>query len=87
MNVKNFNVLSKDDTIKFVVGDINDLNKAKNIIEKYDLTKKCHVYFSPVFGKIELENIVNFLIENCMNDVSLQLQMHKVIWNPDKRGV
>jgi len=87
MLVSNFKILSKQDTVKFVVGSAQDLNRAKAIITEYDLTTKCHVYISPVFGNIELEEIVNFLIKNCLNDVTMQLQMHKVIWDPNKRGV
>jgi len=87
MLVSNFNLLSKRDTIKFVVGSIKDLNRAKDIIISYDLTTKCHVYISPVFGNINLEDIVDYLIANCLNDVTMQLQMHKVIWDPNKRGV
>ena len=87
MLVSNFKILSKQDTVKFVVGSAQDLNRTKDIITKYGLTTKCHVYISPVFGNIELEEIVNFLIKNCLNDVTMQLQMHKVIWDPNKRGV
>ena len=45
------------------------------------------MYFSPVFGKIEPEEIVDYMISNNMNDIRLQIQMHKVIWDPEKRGV
>ena len=31
--------------------------------------------------------IVDYMIENNMNDVKLQLQMHKIIWDPETRGV
>ncbi|SEW40967.1 putative 7-carboxy-7-deazaguanine synthase QueE [[Clostridium] fimetarium] len=87
MLVSNFNILSKQDTVKFVVGSTEDLNRAKDIITIYGLTTKCHVYISPVFGKIQLQEIVDFLIANCLNDVTMQIQMHKVIWDPNKRGV
>ena len=36
---------------------------------------------------IELKDIVDFMIENKLNDVNMQLQMHKIIWDPDERGV
>lgn len=41
----------------------------------------------PVFGSIEPVRIVEFMIENVLNNVNLQIQMHKVIWNPEERGV
>lgn len=87
MCLNNFQLLRKCDTVKFVSGSINDLYKAKEIIDRYDLTEKCHVYISPVFGKITPEMIVDFMIDNKMNKVNLQLQMHKIIWDPEKRGV
>ena len=61
--------------------------RAAQIIEKYALVSKCHVYFSPVFGKIDPADIVEFMIRHKMNDVRLQIQMHKVIWDPMRRGV
>ena len=44
-------------------------------------------FISPVFGMIEPEEIVNFMKENVMNDVNMQIQLHKIIWSPDKKGV
>ena len=62
------------------------LKKAKEIIEKYELIGKVNIIFSPVFGKIELTDIVDFLKDNKLNDVRMQLQMHKFIWDPEERG-
>ncbi len=87
MCLANFDYLRACDTVKFVSGGEEDLLKAKQIVDEYKLTEKCHVYISPVFGRIEPVQIVDFMIENRMNDVNLQLQMHKVIWDPDKKGV
>ncbi len=88
MNLVNFQYLTKNDSVKFVVGSMEDLFKAKQIIEQFDLiTKGITIFFSPVFGKIELTKIVDFIKENTLNDVKMQLQMHKYIWHPDTRGV
>lgn len=89
MILSNFNYLdkSKNDVVKFVVGSIQDLQRMINIIEEYSLKDKCYIYVSAVFGKIELYTIVDFMKDNHLNDVSLQLQMHKFIWNPLERGV
>jgi len=86
MFIKNFETISQLDTVKFVVGDYNDLLKAKEIIEKYDLMNRCSVYFSSVYKKIELDEIVEFMKEFNLNGVRLQLQMHKFIWG-NKQGV
>lgn len=89
MILSNFNYLdkSKNDVVKFVVGSIQDLQKMVTIIEEYSLKDKCYIYVSAVFGKIELTTIVDFMKDNHLNDISLQLQMHKFIWNPLERGV
>ncbi len=84
---ENFQYLKPEDTVKFVVKDYMDLCAAREIIRTYHLTDKCHVYLSPVFGEIELEDIVNFMKSNLMNDVTLQLQIHKIIWDSQMRGV
>ena len=87
MCLENFEILKKKDTVKFVSGSIEDLKKALEIIRKYDLSRRCHVYISPVFGSIEPAKIVDFMVENKLNDVNLQLQLHKFIWDPNMRGV
>lgn len=87
MNLENFDILRKNDTLKFVASSVKDLEKAKEIIEKYQLIGRVNIIFSPVFGKIELTDIVDFLKDNKLNDVRMQLQMHKFIWEPEKRGV
>lgn len=87
MLTENYEYLQKEDAVKFVSGSIEDLEKAKDIIERYALTEKCRVYISPVFGSIEPADIVDFMLENKMNDVRLQLQLHKFIWDPNRRGV
>lgn len=87
MVLENFELLSKDDTVKFVSGSTEDLERAYKIIREYDLLRKCHVYFSPVFDDIEPVEIVNFMMDHKLNEARLQIQMHKVIWDPDKRGV
>jgi 7-carboxy-7-deazaguanine synthase len=66
---------------------MEDLQKAKYIIDKYELSGRTNVYISPVFGQIDLEDIVEFMKDNKMNGVNLQMQLHKIIWDPNKRGV
>ena len=87
MCLDNFRILGKNDTVKFVVGCHDDLIKTKKIIDDYRLNGKCNLYISPVFGSIKLEDIVDFMKQNLMNNVNMQIQLHKVIWNPDKKGV
>lgn len=87
MNKDNFALLSKEDTVKFVVSSKADMERAEEIMKEYNLLGKMAIYFSPVFGKIEPVDIVNFIIERKLNDVKMQVQLHKIIWDPEKRGV
>lgn len=87
MFTENLNHLREEDTIKFVVKDYADLCRADEVIREYNLSGRCHVYLSPVYGEIDLEEIVNFMKSHHMNDVTMQLQMHKIIWDSEMRGV
>lgn len=87
MCLDNFQYLTEQDTVKFVSGSIADLERAAEIIEKYALVERCHVYFSPVFGSIEPSEIVDFMKQRRLNGARLQLQLHKFIWDPNKKGV
>lgn len=82
----NIKLLKKNDQVKFVIGNKNDYNWSKNIIKKYNLTNKGEVLFSPVFGEIEPQKIVDWLIKDNL-DVRFQMQLHKYIWEHDKKGV
>ncbi|PJI08454.1 MULTISPECIES: putative 7-carboxy-7-deazaguanine synthase QueE [Clostridium] len=87
METSNFKYLTKKDVVKFVVSSLDDLKNAKNIIDKFSLLRKTNIYLSPVFHKISPETIVNFMKDNKLNDVTLQIQIHKIIWDSNKRGV
>ncbi|MBQ8687840.1 MAG: putative 7-carboxy-7-deazaguanine synthase QueE [Ruminococcus sp.] len=84
---ENLAFLKPQDCIKFVAGSQEDLHRAAELIRMHDLCSRCHVYFSPVFGKIEPADMVEFMKQENLNGVRLQLQLHKFIWDPDKRGV
>ena len=87
MVMDNYDLIRTQDTVKFVVSDQEDLDKAREIIEEYSLTDKLAVYLSSSFGVIKPEDIVNYMIEHNLNKVKLQLQMHKYIWDPNRKGV
>ncbi len=87
MIAENMKLLETNDTVKFVSGSQEDLLRALEVIQAYNLTSRCHVYLSPVFGSIEPVQMVEFMLKHQMNDVRLQIQMHKVIWDPNERGV
>lgn len=85
MNIEVFDALDDTDVIKFVVGSIEDLQQARDFIFAH--TTLANIFVSPVFGMIEPSVIVDFLKENNLTDWRVQLQLHKYIWEPKKRGV
>ena len=84
---ENFRLLQAHDTVKFVAGSYEDLERTEEVISAYDLAGKCHLFLSPVFGSIAPSEMVDFMIKRKLNVLRLQLQMHKFIWDPQKRGV
>jgi len=87
MCLENMEELKPWDVVKFVIGTREDLEKAKEVIERFSLCEKAIVYFSPVFGAIPPDEIVEFMKEHRMNKVRFQIQIHKVVWNPERKGV
>lgn len=83
----NFDCLTLTDSVKFVCGSYGDLIRAREIIVKYGLYGKCQTIFSAVYGKIRPDEIVQFILDNKLNKSRFQLQLHKFIWDPEKRGV
>lgn len=86
MNLKNLQKLRETDVLKFVVADQKDLNSVVDILEKTNPATK-NRYIQPVFGKIDLEQLVDFVVKHNHLDLRLGLQLHKIIWGPDKMGV
>jgi 7-carboxy-7-deazaguanine synthase len=87
MNINNLKLVDNKDVYKFVVGSMEDLQMAYELINKYDLTSKCLVYLSPVSGDINMQEIVEFMKNKNLNKVRLQVQLHKIIWDKNARGV
>ena len=76
--------LKDKDVLKFVVGSDEDLKQALDVIKAYK--PNAQIYFSPVFG-FDASKIVDFLLAEKLYNCKVQLQLHKYIWDEDKRGV
>jgi 7-carboxy-7-deazaguanine synthase len=82
---ENIDHLKKSDEVKFVVGTLEDMEWAKDVIERYDLYKKCPVIFSPVFGKLNNQDLADWILKSHL-PLRMQNQLHKSIWGHDIRG-
>jgi 7-carboxy-7-deazaguanine synthase len=79
--------LAPRDEVKFVIGSREDYLWSKQKIEEFSLLERCGtVLFSPIFGRIDPRNIVNWILEDNLK-VRFQLQMHKFIWAPETKGI
>ena len=85
MNPKTFSTMSIFDVLKFVVGSREDLDQAYEFVKNNNII--ADIYVSPIFGQIEPKEIVEYLKEHHLNFWKVQLQLHKYIWEPQKRGV
>ena len=86
MRWANIKHLSEKDEVKFVLNDEADYEWSKDIVQHYQLNRRCTVLFSPVFGSLDLK----LLAERVLCDklpVRMQVQLHKLIWDPETRGV
>ena len=83
---ENLDLIKTTDEIKFVVGNREDYEWVKEIIFKYDLTAKCSILLSVVFGRLEPVKLVEWILEDKLK-VRFQLQIHKFIWEPTAKGV
>ena len=78
--------LQGHDEVKFVIGNREDFDWAKDKITEYSLDKLCTLLFSPTFGEIDPQLIVEWILADNL-PVRMQMQMHKMIWSPEEKGV
>lgn len=86
MHWPNVERLRSQDEAKFVIQDRIDYDWATRILDRFGLTERCPVLFSPVFGTLDARDLSEWMLSDRLQ-VRLQLQMHKFIWAPDMRGV
>ena len=84
--LKNIEFLKPIDELKFVIADRIDYEWAKELLRKHNLVAKCPVLFSPVFGQLDNLTLVTWILDDGL-DVRFQVQLHKYVWEPNKRGV
>jgi 7-carboxy-7-deazaguanine synthase len=82
----NLDALKPGDEVKFVVQDRADYLWARDVLERTGLAARRTVLFSPVFGQLDPKTLAAWLLEDGVR-ARLQLQLHKLIWDPAARGV
>ena len=87
MREENLPFLGEDDVLKFVVSSVGDLEDMAAAIRELPAQKRPLLYVSPVWGAIRPDEIVGFIKERGLDQVCLQVQLHKIIYDPEARGV
>jgi 7-carboxy-7-deazaguanine synthase len=83
----NLERLGDRDEVKFVVTDRDDFDYALSVIAKYKLeSRNREVLISPVWGKVDLAEVASWILRSGLR-ARMQLQLHKLIWGADARGV
>jgi 7-carboxy-7-deazaguanine synthase len=78
--------LMPHDEVKFVVCSEEDFRWSEAVVREHRLEARTHVLFSPAWGQVDPKDLVRWLLESGL-DARLSLQIHKVVWGADVRGV
>lgn len=77
---QNIEYLTEKDQVKFVIADAEDYVWSKLIMDKYALSERCEVLFSPVMGEMNPTNLAEYIIQDNL-PVRFQIQLHKYLWD------
>ena len=86
MDWSNLDHLTPRDEVKFVILDRRDYEWARDLLAREPRLKVPHILFAPVYGQLDPALLARWILEDRL-PVRLQLQIHKLLWGPDARGV
>ena len=79
--------LRPHDEVKFVLASRGDFDWAAEVIRRHALDQRvAAVLLSPAWGQLEPASLVGWMLEARV-PARLGLQVHKVVWDPEARGV
>jgi 7-carboxy-7-deazaguanine synthase len=78
--------LRPHDEVKFVVSSEADFRWALGVIRGHGLEGRVTVLVGPVLGRVEPADLARWILESGVR-ARLNLQLHKVVWGPEARGV
>jgi 7-carboxy-7-deazaguanine synthase len=82
----NYEKLKSSDEVKFVITSRVDFDWAVDVIRERGLANKLAVLFSPVEGFVSLKELAGWMIE-AKTPARMNIQLHKMIWGQEARGV
>ena len=78
--------LRPGDEVKFVLTSRADYEWARELVRREALVERTTVLFAPAFRRIEPAELSEWLIADRLG-ARLNLQLHKFVWPPNRRGV
>jgi len=78
--------LRPQDEVKFVVASEADFRWSAEVVRRHRLEGRAALLFSPVFGQVTPRALTEWLLASGL-DARLSLQLHKLVWGPQARGV
>jgi len=87
---ENLELLGPRDEVKFVIGSEEDYQWAREQVRAGVpgwADRVNAILFSPVFGKFTPLDLATRVLADALPKVRMQVQMHKLIWEPNQRGV
>ena len=76
--------LRPQDQLKFVVASRADFDFALGVLAEH--RPRCHVLFAPAFEQLDTADLAEWT-KNEAPQARLSIQIHKYIWEPNRRGV
>ncbi|MEK7748236.1 MAG: radical SAM protein [Nitrospirota bacterium] len=83
---ENLTHLKPEDEVKFVISDRNDFEWAKSVIGENPSLNARTILFSPVLDEMNPALLSEWILKENL-PVRLSLQLHKLIWDKEMRGV
>ncbi|HLV02311.1 MAG TPA: radical SAM protein [Acidobacteriota bacterium] len=83
---ENLEILRPQDEVKFVIASRRDYEWARDQICRIPSWKERVILLSPVWGGLEPRLLADWVLEDSL-PVRIQLQVHKILWGPEARGV
>ncbi len=71
--------LKPGDQVKFVIADEADYRWSVEQLDRWRLSARCAVLFSPVAGELQPRQLAEWILRDRL-DVRFQLQLHKILW-------
>ncbi|HLN63941.1 MAG TPA: radical SAM protein [Symbiobacteriaceae bacterium] len=86
MVFESLGLLRPQDEVKFVVGTREDFDWSVDLIRRFELEGRVGLLFSPIWTTCTPLQLTEWVLESGL-DARMQVQLHKIVWHPDTRGV